>query len=161
VGEVATTKGKIKAISISGQKGTPKLNVPQADLQADYGIVGDAHAGSEHRQVSLLAVESIERLREKGLKIVPGDFAENITTEGLDVRSLKVGAKLKVGERAELEITQLGKACHGRCAVYYRLGDCIMPKEGVFARVIGAGRIKVGDCIEVTDDQSGHSDGQR
>jgi MOSC domain-containing protein YiiM len=161
VGEVATTKGTIRAISVSGQKGTPKLNVPEADLQVDHGVVGDAHAGSGHRQVSLLAVESIERLREKGLKIVPGDFAENITTEGLDVRSLKVGTRLKLGKDVELEITQLGKTCHGRCAVYDRLGDCIMPKEGVFARVTGAGRIRVGDRIEVTDDQSGHSDNQR
>ena len=157
---MATTKGRIRAISVSGQKGTPKLNVPEAELRLDHGIVGDAHAGSGHRQVSLLAAESIERLRAKGLKIVPGDFAENITTEGLDVPSLKVGAKLKIGEQVELEISQLGKVCHGRCAVYYRLGDCIMPKEGVFARVVGGGRIKVGDWIEVTDDQSGHSDGQ-
>ncbi|MGE5296419.1 MAG: MOSC domain-containing protein [Solirubrobacterales bacterium] len=161
MGEVATIKGRIKAISVSEHKGTPKRNVPEADLQIDHGIVGDAHAGSGHRQVSLLAFESIRRLREKGLRIVPGDFAENITTEGLDMRSLKIGAKLKIGDEAELEIAQLGKACHGRCAVYDRLGDCIMPKEGVFARVTGGGRIRVGDWIEITDDQSGDSDNQR
>ena len=158
---MATTKGRIKAISVSGQKGTPKVNVPQANLEIDHGIVGDAHAGSGHRQISLLAIESIDSLRQKGLKISPGDFAENITTEGLDVRSLKVGTRLKIGEGAELEVTQLGKACHGRCAVFSRLGDCIMPKEGVFARVAGGGRIKVGDCVEVVGDKSRHSDDQR
>jgi MOSC domain-containing protein YiiM len=158
---VAVTKGRIKAISISGHKGTPKRNVPEAELRADHGLVGDAHAGSGHRQVSLLAAESIDRLRRKGLKIVPGDFAENITTEGLDLRSVQVGDRLKLGSEAELEITQLGKACHGRCAVYDRLGDCIMPKEGVFARVTGGGRIQVGDDVEVSDDQSGDSDRQR
>jgi MOSC domain-containing protein YiiM len=161
VGEVATIKGRIEAISVSERKGTAKLNVPQAELRIDHGIVGDAHAGSGPRQVSLLAIESIERLREKGLKIAPGDFAENITTEGLAAPSLKVGVKLKVGDEAELEITQLGKVCHGQCAVYDRLGDCIMPKEGVFARVIRGGQIKVGDCVEVSDDQNGYSDHQR
>ncbi len=152
--------GRIKAISVSGQKGTPKQNVPQAELQVDHGIVGDAHAGAGPRQVSLLAAESIERLRADGLKIVPGDFAENLTTEGLDLGSVRVGARLKIGGAVELEITQLGKACHGLCAVYERLGDCLMPKEGVFACVTRGGRIKVGDGIEVSDDQSGGSDHQ-
>jgi MOSC domain-containing protein YiiM len=160
VGAVATTKGRIKAISVSGQKGTPKQNVPQAELRTDHGIVGDAHAGSGPRQISLLAAESITRLHEKGLKIVPGDFAENITTEELDLRVLKVGTKLKIGAAVELEITQLGKTCHGRCAVYYRLGDCIMPKEGVFARVTGGGPIQVGDSIEVVHDHGSHCDNQ-
>jgi MOSC domain-containing protein YiiM len=160
VDEVGTTKGRIKAISVSKQKGTPKTNVPEADLKTDFGIVGDAHAGNGHRQVSLLAVESLDKLairlagklREKGVKTSPGDFAENIMTEGLDVRALKVGSKLRLGGRAELEITQLGKRCHRRCSIFSRLGDCVMPRDGVFARVTGPGRIKVGDVIEVVDD---------
>jgi MOSC domain-containing protein YiiM len=156
---VATTKGRIRAISVSARKGTPKQNVPQAELQVDHGIVGDAHAGHGHRQVSLLAAESLSKLCEKGVKIVPGDFAENITTEGLDLRSLNVGVRLKIGQ-AELEITQIGKACQARCAVYDRLGACLIPKEGVFARVTGGGRIEVGDGIEVIHDQSGGGDYQ-
>ena len=152
VDEVGTTKGRINAISVSKQKGTPKTNVPEADLKTDYGIVSDAHAGNGHRQVSLLAVESLDKLREKGVKISPGDFAENIMTEGLDVRALKVGSKLRLGGRVELEITQLGKRCHRRRSVFDRLGECVMPRDGIFARVTGPGRIKVGDVIEVVDD---------
>jgi MOSC domain-containing protein YiiM len=136
---------------VSKEKGTPKTGVPEAELKTDFGIVGDAHAGNEHRQISLLAVESTERLLAKDIKLSPGDFAENITTEGLDLRSLKVGSKLKIG-RVELEITQLGKRCHRHCRISDRIGDCIMPREGVFARVTGPGRIKVGDVIEIIDD---------
>ncbi len=152
--------GRVRAISISVQKGVPKTNVPQAELRADFGIVGDAHAGSGHRQVSLLAGEQIDQLRAKAANVAPGDFAENITTQGLDLRLLRVGSKLKIGAAVELEITQLGKRCHGRCAIFERLGDCIMPREGTFARVVQAGSIRVGDMIEVMDDSSGHSDGQ-
>lgn len=148
---MGTTKGRINAISVSKEKGTPKTGVPEAELKTDFGIVGDAHAGNEHRQISLLAVESTERLLAKDIKLSPGDFAENITTEGLDLRSLKVGSKLKIG-RVELEITQLGKRCHRHCRISDRIGDCIMPREGVFARVTGPGRIKVGDVIEIIDD---------
>ncbi len=126
----------------------PKTNVPQADLQADYGMVGDAHAGSGHRQISLLAGESIDALRAEGVEVAPGDFAENITTEGLDMRTLRVGSRLKVGARVELELTQLGKNCHGRCKIFERLGDCIMPRDGIFAKVTSPGQIKVGDIIE-------------
>jgi MOSC domain-containing protein YiiM len=136
---------------VSKEKGTPKTGVPEAELKTDFGIVGDAHAGNGHRQISLLAVESTERLLAKDIKLSPGDFAENITTEGLDLRSLKVGSKLKIG-RVELEITQLGKRCHRHCRISDRIGDCIMPREGVFARVTGPGRIKVGDVIEIIDD---------
>jgi len=156
---VATTSGRIKAISISKQKGIPKTNTPEADLEAGLGIIGDVHADGGHRQVSLLAAEQIERLGENGASISPGDFAENITTQGLDLRMLKVGSRLKLGA-AELVVTQLGKRCHGRCAVYAKLGDCIMPRQGVFARVAASGRVRVGDIIEVVDDHSGHSDGQ-
>jgi len=148
---VATTKGQVRAISISKEKGIPKTNVPEADLQAGLGVVGDAHADGGHRQVSLLAAEEIDRMREKGASVSPGEFAENITTQGLDMRALKVGSRLRVGA-AEIRVTQLGKQCHGRCAIYQRVGDCIMPREGIFARVITSGRIKVGDIIEVADD---------
>lgn len=129
----------------------PKTNVPEADFQAGLGIVGDAHADGGHRQVSLLAAEEIERLGEKGASISPGAFAENITTEGLDLRILKVGSRLKAGP-AELVVTQLGKRCHGRCAIYAKLGDCVMPRQGVFARVVASGRVKVGDTIELIID---------
>ncbi|MBN1361629.1 MAG: MOSC domain-containing protein [Sedimentisphaerales bacterium] len=142
----------MRAISISRQKGIPKTNVPQAELQVDHGIPGDAHAGSGLRQVSLLAGESIDSLRAEGVEIAPGDFAENITTEGVDMSTLKVGNRLKVGAEVELELTQLGKTCHGRCKIFERLGDCIMPRQGVFARVASSGRIQVGDAIEVIHD---------
>jgi len=149
---VVTTKGRIRAISVSEQKATQKVNVPDAELLVDFGIIGDAHAGNWHRQVSLLAVESIDKMTEKGAKVSPGDFAENITTEGLNLHELSVGSKLKLGESVELEITQLGKKCHDRCAIFEQVGDCIMPREGVFAKVIRAGLINVGDIIEVIND---------
>ncbi len=149
---MATTEGRIKALSISGQRGTQKVNVPQAELLANFGIVGDAHAGNWHRQVSLLAVESIDKMIEKGARVSPGDFAENITTEGLDLLKLSIGSKLRFGEGVELEITQFGKKCHERCVIFEQVGDCIMPREGVFARVIKAGSINVGDVIEVIND---------
>jgi len=149
---VATTKGRIKAISVSKKKGMQKANVPKAELQADFGIVGDAHAGNWHRQISLLAVESIDKMVAKGAKVAPGNFAENITTEGIELLELSVGSKLKLGESVELEITQFGKKCHSRCEIFEQLGDCIMPREGVFAKVIKAGQINVGDVIEVITD---------
>ena len=149
---MATTRGRVRAISISKEKGIPKTNVSEADLEAGLGVVGDAHADGGHRQVSLLAAEEIDRMREMGASVSPGDFAENITTQDLDLRALKVGARLRVGGSAELVVTQLGKQCHGRCAIYERVGDCIMPREGIFARVIASGRIKVGDTIELIID---------
>ena len=149
---MATIKGKIKAISISRDKGTQKTNVPEAQLRADFGIVGDAHAGLHSRQVSLLAGESIDKMTAKGANVSPGNFAENITTEGIELRSLPVETRLKAGEEAELEITQIGKECHSRCAVFEQVGDCVMPREGVFAKVNNGGSIKIGDIIEVLDD---------
>ena len=146
---MATTKGRIRAISISKEKGTRKKNVPKAELQADFGIIGDAHAGSWHRQVSLLGVESIDKMTAKGAKVSPGDFAENITTECVDLGTLKVGSKLRLGVNVELEITEFGKKCHGRCKIFEQIGDCIMPREGVFAQVTQGGAIDVGDAIEV------------
>ena len=157
---MATTSGRIKAISISAQKGMPKTNVQEADLQEGHGVVGDAHAGSGHRQVSLLAFESVVQVRRQGADVSPGDFAENLTVEGLDLLGLRVGSTLRIGDSAELEVTQRGKQCHGRCAIFARLGDCVMPRDGLFARVTRSGHIVVGDVIEVIDDQSGHTDRQ-
>ena len=144
-----TTKGKIKAISISKDRGTRKDNVPAAELKAGFGIEGDAHAGNWHRQVSLLEQESIEKMRAKGADVSAGAFAENITTEGIDLQSLAIGSKLRLGADAEVEITQFGKECHSGCEIFQQIGDCIMPREGVFAKVIKPGRIKPSDTIEV------------
>ncbi|WP_353684614.1 MOSC domain-containing protein [Thermodesulfovibrio sp. 3907-1M] len=139
--------GKVVSINISKNKGTTKKAVSEAMVIENSGIEGDAHAGSHwHRQISLLSIESIEKMRSKGLNLNYGDFAENITTEGVDLLSLPVGTKLKVGE-CILEITQHGKSCHSKCEIFKTIGDCIMPKEGVFARVLKGGKIKVGDEI--------------
>ncbi|OHB79142.1 MAG: molybdenum cofactor sulfurase [Planctomycetes bacterium RBG_16_55_9] len=136
------------------------MNVPEAQLQEDFGMVGDAHAGRWKRQISLLGVERIDTMDAKGLDLRPGDFAENITTEGIDLGFLAVGGRLRLGADVELEITQLGKVCHGRCKIFERIGDCVMPRDGVFARVTQGGSIHVGDFIEVIEDgdQSGHID---
>lgn len=144
--------GIIKAISISKQKGTKKQNVKEVILKEDYGIVGDAHAGCGKRQVSLLAQESIEKMKRKGLNVNSGDFAENITTGKIDLLALQLGAKLKAGKGVILEITQIGKVCHNRCNIYEQAGDCIMPKEGIFARVVKGGIIKPKDNLEVISD---------
>ena len=146
---MATTKGRIKAISISKERGTKKNNVPTAELRAGFGIEGDAHAGDWHRQVSLLAKEAIETMRAKGADVTEGDFAETITTEGIDLQSLIIGSKLRLGSEAEVEITQFGKKCHSNCAIFQQVGDCIMPREGIFAKVTKPGQIKTGDSIEV------------
>lgn len=131
------------------KKQTKKVNVGDACLKENYGITGDAHGDSNtRRQVSLLAIESINKMRYLGLDVNPGDFAENITTEGIDLTILPVGTKLLLGEKIILEVTQIGKECHTRCAIYYQAGDCVMPKEGIFARVIKGGTIKSGDKIE-------------
>lgn len=144
--------GKIVAISISKKKGIPKSNVESAKLIKDFGLEGDAHAGNWHRQVSFLAFESIQKMRDAGLpKIRPGAFAENITTEFINIPNLKVGNKLKVGNEVELEITQIGKECHTRCAIYYKVGDCVMPSEGVFAKVINSGKIYIDDDVQIIE----------
>jgi len=152
VEKVAVIKGTIKAISVSKERGTRKVNVPKAELKADFGVVGDAHAGNWHRQVSLLAVESIDKMVANGAEVSPGDFAENITTEGIELLELSAGTKLKLGKSVELEITQSGKKCHGRCEIFEQAGDCIMPREGIFAKVTTPGQINVGDVIEVIAD---------
>jgi len=149
---VATIKGRIKAISISEKRGTQKINVPVAELKVDFGIIGDAHGGDWHRQASLLAIESIDKMVAMGAKVSPGSFAENITTEGVDLSMLSAGNKLKLGEDGEIEITQFGKKCYSRCEIFEQVGDCIMPREGIFAKVIKAGRIRTGGIIEVVSD---------
>ena len=141
---------KIKAISISNRKGIRKKNIESTKLITNFGLEGDAHAGKWHRQVSFLAQESIETMRAKGLDVVAGNFAENITTEGLDLPSLKVGTHLRIG-KSELVISQLGKICHTRCAIYHQAGDCVMPREGIFGVVLQSGNIQVGDNIEIQD----------
>jgi len=152
VEKAAAIKGRIKAISVSKQKGMQKVNVPEAELRAGHGIVGDAHAGDWDRQISLLEIECIEIMAAKGAKVFPGAFAENITTEGIDLTTLKLGEKLRLGPDVEIKITQFGKKCHGRCKIYEQIGDCIMPREGVFARVSRGGLITVGNVIEVIAD---------
>ena len=139
---------KVIAVCISENKGERKTPVESVELRVNHGIVGDAHAGEWHRQVSLLAAESIEKMRKMGLDVDSGDFAENITTEGIDLPALPVGTRLAVGETL-LEVTQIGKECHTRCAIYHQAGDCVMPKEGIFARVITGGVVRPGDPISV------------
>jgi len=138
---------RVVAVCVSGRKGERKKPVPSVALVADHGVQGDAHAGDGHRQVSLLAAESIEKMRQKGLSVSAGDFAENVTTEGILLPELPVGARFRIGE-AVLEVTQIGKECHTRCAIYHQAGDCVMPREGIFARVIRPGTISPGDAIE-------------
>ena len=140
-------KGRVLAVNISDNKGTKKTNVQACSLLKDFGLKGDAHAGPWHRQVSLLANESIEKMRAKGLKVGYGDFAENITTEGIDLVHLPIGAEMRIGNSVILRVTQIGKECHERCAIYYQAGDCVMPKEGIFAEVVSEGEVKVGDEI--------------
>lgn len=140
-------KGKVLAVNISEDKGTKKTNVQSCSLLKDFGLKGDAHAGPWHRQVSLLANESIEKMRAMGLNVGYGDFAENITTEAIDLVHLPIGTKIRIGNSVILRVTQIGKECHERCAIYYQAGDCVMPKEGIFAEVVSQGEIKVGDEI--------------
>jgi MOSC domain-containing protein YiiM len=143
-------KGKIVSINISEKKGERKTPVQEAEIRENFGIVGDAHASSEwHRQVSLLAIESVRKMQDKGLAVNPGDFAENITTEGLDLLALPIGTRLKIGKGVIGEVSQIGKECHTRCAIYEQAGDCVMPKEGIFIRVLRGDAIKVGDEINV------------
>ena len=144
-------KAEVTAVSISKRKGMRKENIPEGLLIENHGFKGDAHAGDWHRQVSLLAIESIDKMREKGLDVGPGDFAENITTVGIDLVHLPIGTRLKVGEDVLMEVTQIGKECHTRCAIYYQAGDCVMPREGIFTRVLKGGAVKEHDEIIVVD----------
>ena len=140
-------RGKVLAVNVSEEKGTRKTNIQSCALLKDFGLKGDAHGGPWHRQVSLLANESIEKMRAMGLDVSYGDFAENITTEGLDLVHLPIGTEIRIGNSALLRLTQIGKECHERCAIYYQAGDCVMPREGIFAEVLKEGEVRVGDEI--------------
>ena len=155
-GEITGKSPAVVAVSVSDKKGVVKENVPLVELVVDHGVKGDAHAEGGKRQVSLLALESIDKMRAAGADVNPGDFAENITTRGLAVEQLPVGARLRVGQEVELTITQIGKACHKGCAIRELVGDCIMPREGVFARVEKGGAVRPGDLIEVLDVPGGN-----
>lgn len=138
---------RVKATCISKDRGQ-KAGVKEINLVANLGVEGDYHAKGGERQVSLLASESIQKMKDKGLKLADGAFGENIITEGIDLLSLKIGQKLKIGQ-AEVEISKIGKDCPKRCSIYYAAGDCIMPREGIFAKVLTGGKIKAGDSLEV------------
>ncbi|MBR1735696.1 MAG: MOSC domain-containing protein [Firmicutes bacterium] len=140
-------KGEIKAICISEKRGTEKTQVPSAEFIKDHGIKNDAHAGNWHRQISLLSFEKIEQFRRKGADVAFGAFGENLVVEGFDFREMPVGTRFKCND-VMLEITQIGKECHSRCRIYDAVGDCIMPREGVFAVVLHGGIIKKGDILE-------------
>ena len=140
---------EIVAVCTSKAKGERKADVGQGQLQEGFGLAGDAHGGDWHRQISLLAIESIAKMRAAGLDVGPGDFAENLTTRGIDLYALPIGTRLQVGDTALLQITQIGKVCHDRCAIYHQAGDCVMPREGVFAIVLQSGPVKSGDAVAV------------
>ena len=144
---------KIKAISISDKKGMRKKNIDSTLLIENFGLNQDAHGGKWHRQVSFLAQESIDSMRDKGLDVVAGNFAENITTLGIDLVALGVGAHLQIGP-TEIVISQLGKICHNRCAIFHQAGDCVMPREGIFGVIIKGGNIHVGDDIKILSQKS-------
>jgi len=141
---------EIIAVCQSEEKGTRKKAVAEGILKENYGLVGDAHADCcTHRQVSLLAMESIEKIKKEGFDVGPGDFAENLTTQGVGLVSLPVGTKISIGKDVLLEVTQIGKKCHSGCAIYQEIGKCIMPREGIFARVIHGGCVRAGDRIKI------------
>ena len=144
--------GTLVAVCLSERAGTRKTPVPVGVLREEHGLVGDAHAGTG-RQVSLLAAESIEKMQGRGLSLGPGDFAENLTTSGFVLHTLRPGARMRVGPEAVLEVTQIGKTCHSDCEIRRLTGDCVMPKEGVFARVVVGGEVRAGDHVEVLDGQ--------
>ena len=143
---------KIIAVCRSKDKGTPKEDVKEGLLKEEFGLMGDAHADCcTHRQVSLLAIESINKMRSNGFNVGPGDFAENLTTEEVDLVSLPVGMRMSVGQRVILEVTQIGKQCHTKCAIYRQIGRCVMPKEGIFAKVVQGGEVKAGDELKICE----------
>lgn len=143
----------VVAVCVSERKGERKKPVASVELRENHGIVGDAHAGDWHRQISLLAEESIAKMRAMGLAVDSGDFAENITTSGVDLPSLAVGTRLQVGS-CLLEVTQIGKECHTRCAIYHQAGDCVMPREGIFARVLTGGSVRAGDAVVLRENST-------
>lgn len=144
-------KGKVIAINISEKKGVPKKTIDEGRFEVDHGLVGDAHAGNWHRQVSLLGVESINKMKALGIEgLCTGKFAENLTTEGIELYKLPVGKKMKIGETVH-EVTQIGKECHTKCAIFHTVGNCVMPTEGIFTKVLVGGTIKTDDEIELMD----------
>ncbi len=149
---------KIIAVCRGGEKGTRKKVVAQGVLKENYGLLGDAHADCcTHRQVSLLAMESIDKMSKLGFDVGPGDFAENITTQGVELVALPVGTEIRIGEDVLLEVSQIGKECHTGCAVYQQIGKCIMPREGIFARVIRGGSVRAGDAMQIEKTRSTES----
>lgn len=143
--------GIVLAVCISERQGEKKRDVTKALLVAEHGLEGDAHAGDGHRQVSILADESVDTMRGRGIELNHGDFAENLTVRGLDLKRMSIGQRLGVGSSAVLEVTQIGKECHNDCAIRQQVGDCVMPREGVFARVVAGGEVKTGDSISIVE----------
>jgi len=144
-------EGKIIAINISEKKGVPKRTIEEGVFQVDHGLVGDAHAGNWHRQVSLLGIESINKMKALGIEgLCTGKFAENLTTEGIELYKLPVGTKLKIGDTIQ-EVTQIGKECHTKCAIFHQVGNCVMPTEGIFTKVLKEGTIRPGDVISILE----------
>jgi MOSC domain-containing protein YiiM len=151
------TQGKVLAVNISQKKGEKKSNIGCGLFVENLGLENDAHATADIiRQVSLLAKESIDKIRAKGLNVNHGDFAENLTIEGIDLPSLPIGTRLKVGPEVLLEVTQIGKVCHSRCNIFYTVGDCVMPREGIFAKVLTGGEIKIDDRIKIAGENGKH-----
>lgn len=140
---------KIVGVCTSNRKGIPKKNIREAILEQGKGIKSDAHSGPGHRQISLLARESIDKMRALLPELTEGSFAENLTTEGIDLVNLPIGSELKIGESALLRVTQIGKECHTKCAIFHKVGNCIMPTEGIFAEVLQGGLVKIGDEITI------------
>lgn len=151
-------RGSVVSVNVADRKGVRKSPTDCVNLIFDRGVEGDAHAGDWHRQVSLLAQESVDKMVEKGLDVTAGDFGENITTAGIDLPALPVGTRVTVGSDVLLEISQIGKVCHTRCAIYYQAGDCVMPKEGIFGVVIEAGKIMAGDEVVIVEVGDGTCD---
>ena len=156
--EAAVSSGTVVSVNLSERKTVRKTPGTHGTLVLDRGFEGDAHAGDWHRQVSLLALESIQSMVDKGLDVGPGDFAENITTSGIDLLALPVGSVVRIGDGVLLEISQIGKVCHTKCAIFYQAGDCVMPREGLFAVVRQAGDVETGDAVEVVSLGNGTCD---
>lgn len=153
-----TNTAHVISVNLSPKKTMRKARGERATLVLDRGFENDAHMGDWHRQVSLLAMESIQSMIDKGLDVGPGDFAENITTLGIDLLALPVGSVIRIGEGSVLEISQIGKVCHTKCAIFYQAGDCVMPREGLFAVVRAEGPVRVGDTVEVLEMGEGTCD---
>lgn len=145
---------KIVSVNISTAKGLRKTPIHEGELTPEQGLVGDAHAGDWHRQLSLLAMESIDKMRTTGMELNPGDFAENITVQGLELHTLPVGTRMRLGG-VEVEVTQIGKECHAGCEIRRLVGDCVMPREGIFVRVLNPGRVAEGDPVSLIGDTGG------